>query len=63
MQLLLRLQSNLPMQREVEDGDHAGRPHAFPNLSFMPFILKELWDKVVHPVLEALGFSVSSVDH
>ena len=63
MELYSKLQSNLLKQREVEEGDRAGHPHAFPDLSFMPFILKELWDKVVHPVLEALGYSVSFVDH
>ena len=62
-QLWSTLQSNLPNQQEVEDGDHAGHPCAFPNQSFMLFVLKELWDKVVYPVLEALGYSVSSVDY
>jgi tetratricopeptide (TPR) repeat protein len=57
-----RLQSILPKQREVEDRNCAGHPCVFPNLSFM-FVLKELWDKVVHPVLEALGYSVSSTDY
>ena len=56
------LQSDLLKQREAEDRDRAGHPCAFPNLHFI-FVLKELWDKVVHPVLKALGYPVSSTDH
>ena len=58
-----KLHSNLPKQWEVEHGNHASRPCAFANLPFMPFILKELWDKVVHPVLKAIGYSVSFFHH
>ena len=63
MELQSRLQSNLLKQREAEDSDHAGRPRPFSHLPFMAFILKELWVKVVHPVLKALGYSVSSINH
>jgi len=62
-ELQSRLQSNLLNQREAEDRDRAGRPCAFPHLPYMASILKELWVKVVYPVLEGIGYSVSSPDH
>ena len=57
-----KLQSNIK-QREVEDVDRAGGPRPFPTKPFMALVLKDLWYKVVHPVLEALGYSVSSVNY
>ncbi|KDR76740.1 hypothetical protein GALMADRAFT_1328675 [Galerina marginata CBS 339.88] len=49
------LQGNLPEQREMEDQDRMPkRVRLFP--SSMSFVLKELWDKVVQPILEALGY-------
>ena len=53
-----RLQSDILKQQEAEDGDYAGA-----TLHSMAFVLKELWHKVVYPVLQAIGYSVSSVDH
>jgi tetratricopeptide (TPR) repeat protein len=55
LQAILRF--DLLKQREVEDQDRMPkrvRPHA----SSMLFVLKELWCKVVQPILEALGYSV-----
>jgi len=50
------LQFEVLKQREVED-QRAGRivPQ---NPAPMSFILKELWYKIVKPILEALGYSV-----
>ena len=62
VKLWSRLQSNLPKQRQEENGDRAGHPRTFPNLHFI-FVLKELWEKVVHPVLKELGYSVSSSNY
>ena len=61
-QLQKALQSNLLEQRDAGDGERAGH-RARTKITLMEFVLKELWYKVVHPVLEALGYSVSSVDH
>ena len=63
MELQSSLQSNLLKQREVQDSDRAGRPCSFSHMPFMPFILKELWVKIVHPVLKALGYSVRSINY
>jgi len=51
------LQFNVLKQQEVEDLGRAGRiaPH---NPAPMSFILKELWYKIVKPILEALAYSV-----
>ena len=61
-QLQKALQSNLLEQRDAGDGERAGH-RARTNITLMEFVLKELWYKVIHPVLKALGYSVSSVDH
>ena len=61
-QLQSMLQSNLLKQREIENGGRAGGPRPFSMFPFMEFILKELWVKIVHPVLEALGL-VGSISH
>ena len=61
-QLQKALQSNLLEQRDAGDGERAGH-RARTNITLMEFVLKELWYKVIHPVLEALGYSVSSVEH
>ncbi|KAF8960972.1 CHAT domain-containing protein [Flammula alnicola] len=58
-QLQKTLQFNLLKQREVEDGDRAVRRY-FRNPPSMSFVLKELWCKVVRPILEALGYSYHS---
>ncbi|KIM40791.1 hypothetical protein M413DRAFT_412983 [Hebeloma cylindrosporum] len=53
------LQLELLTQREVKNGDRAGR-RASASSPSMRFVLKELWCKVVQPVLEALGYSSAS---
>ena len=51
------LQFNVLKQGGVEDPGRAGG--IFPNnLAPMSFILKELWQKIVQPILEALGYFV-----
>ena len=57
-----RLQSDLLKQREAEDGDRASR-RAGTTPSSIAFVLKELWHKVIQPVLEGIGYSVSSADY
>jgi len=57
-----RLQSDLLKQREAEDGDRASR-RAGATPPSMAFVLKELWHKVVQPVLQAIGYPVRSSDH
>ncbi|KAF8962055.1 CHAT domain-containing protein [Flammula alnicola] len=58
-QLQKTLQSDLLDHRDVEDGDRAVRRY-FRNPPSMSFVLKELWSKVVQPILEVLGYSYHS---
>jgi hypothetical protein len=51
------LRFDLLKQRDVEDHDRMPRRVRL-NPSSMPFVLQELWYKVVQPILEALGYSV-----
>ena len=58
------LQFDLLKQRSMEDHDRAGAPHRVrhTNLLCIPVVLKELWYKVVQPILEALAYSVRRCD-
>ena len=56
-QLQKTLQFDLLKQQEVKDQDHMPQ-HVRHSLSSISFVLKELWCKVVQPILEALGYSV-----
>ncbi|KAF8971357.1 CHAT domain-containing protein [Flammula alnicola] len=58
-QLQKALQFDLLKQREVKDGDRAVRRY-FRDPPSMSFVLRELWCKVVQPVLEALAYSYHS---
>ena len=51
------LRFDLLKQRDVEDHDRIPQRVRL-NPSSMPFVLEELWYKVVQPILEALGYSV-----
>jgi tetratricopeptide (TPR) repeat protein len=55
------LRFDLLKQREVEDQDRIPQ-RVRPNASSMSFVVKELWCKLVRPILEALGYSVSVAD-
>ena len=59
LQKILRF--DLLKQREVEDQDRIPQ-RVRPNPSSMSFVLKELWCKLVRPILEALGYSVGVAD-
>ncbi|KIM35964.1 hypothetical protein M413DRAFT_20666 [Hebeloma cylindrosporum] len=59
-ELLEKLQTNVLKKRNMEDSGRAGRPRAFPSLPIMTYILKVLWNKVLYPVFEALGYSAES---
>ena len=55
------LRFDLLKQRDVEDQDRIPQ-RVRPNPSSMSFVLKELWCKLVRPIIEALGYSVGVAD-
>ncbi|KAF8970564.1 CHAT domain-containing protein [Flammula alnicola] len=53
----LQLEFGLLEQWKVEEDHRPGVRHFIRNLPSMSFVLKELWCKVVQPILEVLGYS------